>query len=98
MTDARATGAGYDLRMTVDTEAFPRRLRTARKHRGWSMETLGREAGLSRQHVHELESGERPNMAARTVSALADALGTTVDWLLGHEGEDGRPSTRKRKR
>lgn len=98
MTGARDIDEMYALRMSVHLEAFPRRLRAARLARGWSMEELAGECGLSRQHIHLLERGGKPNVAARTVQALAAGLETTVDWLLGLEGTDAPPPKRRRRR
>lgn len=97
MAEARAIASMYVLRMSVHLEAFPRRLRAARLARGWSMEALAVKCGLSRQHIHLLERGNKPNVAARTVQCLAGALETTVDWLLGLEGTDELPKRRRKR-
>jgi transcriptional regulator with XRE-family HTH domain len=47
---------------------------------------LGRLAGLSRSAVALIESGAREDPGGSTVSAIADALGVSTDWLLNGTG------------
>ena len=63
------------------------RLRAARARLGWSRETLAHHAGLSWAGIAQIESGRRTNVRPSTLSALASALGVTVDYLLGSTGE-----------
>jgi transcriptional regulator with XRE-family HTH domain len=59
------------------------RLRALRKRRGLSAEKIARRADVSLRHLHRLEAGQRPNTAALTLTRVALALGTTVEYLLG---------------
>lgn len=55
-----------------------------RKKAMLSQETLAEKLGVSRQAVSKWETGDAiPDTS--NLSALAKALGTTVDWLLSHE-------------
>ena len=65
------------------------RLRALRKIRGLSAEKVARRADVSLRHLHRLEAGQRPNTAALTLTRVALALGTTVEYLLGTT-EDNR--------
>jgi transcriptional regulator with XRE-family HTH domain len=68
---------------------LPERLQQARARLGWSKETLAHRAGLSFAAIAQIESGRRINVRPRTLMALADALGVTVDHLLGARSERG---------
>jgi transcriptional regulator with XRE-family HTH domain len=63
-----------------------RRVRAARDHLGWSREALAFHSGLSWSAIAQIEAGRRTNVRPATLSALCDALGVTVDYLLGREG------------
>lgn len=58
------------------------RIVAVRKSLGLSQEKFGEMVNMSQRSVAAWESGDRtPSFA--TLSALADQLGVTVDWLLG---------------
>ena len=58
------------------------RIIAVRKSLGLSQEKFGEMVNMSQRSVAAWESGDRtPSFA--TLSALADQLGVTVDWLLG---------------
>jgi len=61
------------------------RLRLARQARGFSQLQLAGMAGVSRQAVSAVESGQS-DPSLRVALALAQALGMTVDELFGDEG------------
>ncbi|HET9898421.1 MAG TPA: substrate-binding domain-containing protein [Streptosporangiaceae bacterium] len=61
------------------------RLRLARQARGFSQQQLAGMAGVSRQAVSAVESGQS-DPSLRVALALASALGMTVDELFGVEG------------
>ena len=60
------------------------RLRLARQARGFSQQQLAGMAGVSRQAVSAVESGQS-DPSLRVALALAQALGMTVDELFGGE-------------
>jgi transcriptional regulator with XRE-family HTH domain len=72
--------------------SLPERLRWAREIAGISQRHLSKLAGLkSEQHVRLIEVSEKPqNLGIETVSALAGALGVTIDWL--HNGIGPEPT------
>ena len=58
------------------------RLKAARRRLGWSREELAFRAKLSWPAVAQIESGRREHPRPATLSALADALGVTIDYLV----------------
>jgi transcriptional regulator with XRE-family HTH domain len=58
------------------------RLRAARERLGWSREALAVHSELSWSAIAQVESGRRRNLRPRTLSALAGALGVSIDYLL----------------
>jgi transcriptional regulator with XRE-family HTH domain len=58
------------------------RLRAARERRGWSREALALHAGVSWSAIAQVESGRRRHVRPDTLSALAEALGVTIDYLV----------------
>jgi transcriptional regulator with XRE-family HTH domain len=59
------------------------RLKAARERRGWSREELAVKSGLSWSAIAQVETGRRTNLRPATLAGLAQALGVTVDYLLG---------------
>ncbi len=59
------------------------RIRTLRKSRGLSAEKVARRANVSLRNFSRLEAGQRPNTSAVTLTRVALALETTVEYLLG---------------
>ena len=64
------------------------RLRAARERLGWSREALAVHSELSWSAIAQVESGRRRNLRPRTLSALAGALGVSIDYLV-----NGAPSS-----
>src|SRR5436189_5733096 len=58
------------------------RLKAARRRLGWSREELAFRAKLSWPAVAQIESGRREYPRPPTLSALADALAVTIDYLV----------------
>ena len=58
-------------------------LRAARVRLGWSRETLAHHSGVSWSAIAQIESGRRKDVRLSSLSALADALGVSVDYLIG---------------
>ncbi|HEX4564288.1 MAG TPA: MEDS domain-containing protein [Solirubrobacteraceae bacterium] len=58
------------------------RVRSARERRGWNREALAFHSGVSWAGVSQVESGRRTNLRPATLSALATALGVSVDYLV----------------
>ncbi|MBN1955859.1 MAG: helix-turn-helix transcriptional regulator [Anaerolineae bacterium] len=64
---------------TVDKD----RIKGLRVGRAMRAEEVARRAGISTAQVYRLENGERPNATAVTMARIAQALGTSVEYLLG---------------
>jgi putative molybdopterin biosynthesis protein len=69
------------------------KLRLARQARGFSQQQLAGMAGVSRQAVSAVESGQS-DPSLRVALALAQALGLTVEELFGAEGAIPKVSAR----
>lgn len=59
------------------------RLRSTRLAQQKTIRDLAHETGLSVSQLYRLEKGERPRVAATTLARIAQALNTSVDYLLG---------------
>jgi transcriptional regulator with XRE-family HTH domain len=68
--------------MATEDLGIGTRLTAARKRLGWSREALAFHSGISWSGVAQAESGRRRNLRPDTISALADALGVTIDYLV----------------
>lgn len=64
-----------------------RRLRSLRQARGWSLEELGRRAGIGPSTLSRLETGQR-RMALDHLVSLARVLDVTVDDLLIEDDDE----------
>jgi transcriptional regulator with XRE-family HTH domain len=58
-------------------------LRTARARAGWSREALAYHSGVSWSAIAQIESGRRRDIRSSSLSALSEALGVSVDYLIG---------------
>lgn len=59
------------------------RLKDARERMGLTQDQLAAQAGVHRLTVVKLESGARDTAGSDNLARLADALGVSVDYLLG---------------
>jgi transcriptional regulator with XRE-family HTH domain len=66
---------------------LPERLRQAMRDAGLDQKQTEERAGLSQGYVSSVLSGRRKHPRAHELGKLADALGTTTDWLLSGAGE-----------
>ena len=58
-------------------------MKAARGRLGWSRETLAHHSGVSWSAIAQIESGRRKDVRLSSLSALARALGVSVDYLIG---------------
>jgi transcriptional regulator with XRE-family HTH domain len=58
-------------------------LKAARERLGWSREALAYHSGVSWSAIAQIESGRRKDVRLTSLSALAEALGVSVDYLIG---------------
>jgi transcriptional regulator with XRE-family HTH domain len=56
-----------------------------RKQKGWSQEKLAVESGISYNTIIKIERDRIKNPKIETVIKLADALGISIDGLLGRK-------------
>jgi transcriptional regulator with XRE-family HTH domain len=61
---------------------FGRRLKGVRETRGLSQAELGEKAGVPALMISHFETGARPSASAATLVKLANALDTSIDFLL----------------
>jgi transcriptional regulator with XRE-family HTH domain len=65
-------------------------LKAARTRLGWTRETLAHHSGISWSAISQIESGRRRDVRLGTLSALAEALEVSVDYLIGNAGTIGQ--------
>ena len=66
-----------------EMEGFGKRLRNLRQDRGLTQVELGNRSGISQKDISKYERGTTANLLATNLIRLADALGVSVDYLLG---------------
>lgn len=62
------------------------RIAQARNAKGWSQTELAKRVGTTQQQIARYESAEN-DIKASTLMKLSDALGVTVSYLLGMDGQ-----------
>lgn len=77
----------YDL-----PPGFPEHLRRLREAAYLTQSDLAERAGVAARSVHEIESGRRERVLAKTVMLLAEALEMSVEELLTVGAETGDPA------
>ena len=66
----------------IDEVGIGGRVRAARERLGLSREALAFHSGISWSAIAQIESGRRANLRLATLTALADALDVTIDYLV----------------
>jgi len=69
--------------VTQELAPIARRLKALREDAGMSQQSLAVSAGLSVSLVSQIERGSRVDPRMSTITALAGALGITLDELVG---------------
>lgn len=67
----------------METSRIGASLKAARARLGWSREALAYHSGVSWSAIAQIESGRRKDVRSSSLSALAEALGVSVDHLIG---------------
>lgn len=67
-----------------------KRVKALREEKRWSQGFLGERAGVDSSYISLLETGKRENPGVDTLNRLAQALGTSIAYLVG-ETDDPRP-------
>lgn len=62
---------------------FGARIKDLRTKKGLTLDQLAQETGSSKSYIWELENKNPPRPSAEKLSAIAGALGVTVDYLFG---------------
>lgn len=70
-------------RSAVVSSRIAESLKAARTRLGWSRETLAHHSGVSWSGIAQIESGRRKDIRLTSLTALANALGVSVDYLVG---------------
>lgn len=65
------------------------RIHLIRRRRDLTQKALAEQAGLNTNTIARLEQGAIKDLGGRALGRLADALGTTTDYLLGRTNESG---------
>lgn len=68
-----------------DVESFGQRLRRLRMARGLNQRELAQKADMSNTYLSDIERGGKDSPTGKILERLADALGVSVDTLLGRE-------------
>ena len=68
--------------------SFGERIVLLRRRQGMTQRTLGEEAGIHPNTIARLERGKLTDLPGKAVARLAQALGTTTDYLLGLSEQD----------
>ena len=63
------------------------RVRELRRKRGLTLEGLAERVGSSKSYMWEIENKEVTRPSAEKLALIATALDTTVEYLLGGDGE-----------
>ena len=63
-------------------ELIGKRIRERRKSLNMKQETLAKESKVSRATISALENGKCKNVLVSTLTAIADALETTVEFFF----------------
>lgn len=66
---------------------FGARIRDLRTKKGQTLDQLAQETGSSKSYIWELENKNPPRPSAEKLSAIAAALGVTVDYLIGSDAQ-----------
>ncbi len=62
---------------------YGERVRALHRARGLSAARLAEEIGISVRHIYRIENNQRPHIWAITIGRVAQALGTSCDYLMG---------------
>lgn len=75
--------------MTEMSEQLGERIEELRRQRGLTQRELADQAGITPTYVSELENARTKNVGSSTLLAVADALGASLDYLLGRSEPRG---------
>ena len=70
----------------MEAQIIGARIKTLREARGWTQGQLAYKCDTTPAQISRMENNERPGARAVTLALVAQALGTTVDYLVGLTG------------
>ena len=76
-----------------DPAQLGERLHTLRRRRDLTLRALGDMANVNYVTVSKIERGKMPQVSVDIVVKLADALGVSVDYLLGRTVQEAIPTS-----
>ncbi len=79
--------AGATTPKGTKTMSFGKKIKDLRTSAGMTLDQLGQATGSSKSYIWELENKNPPRPSAEKLSAIATALGVTVDYLLGTDDQ-----------
>jgi transcriptional regulator with XRE-family HTH domain len=71
--------------------SFGERIGLLRRRQAMTQRELGEEAGIHWNTIARLERGKLTDLPGKAVARVAQALGTTTDYLLGLSEQDTPP-------
>jgi transcriptional regulator with XRE-family HTH domain len=75
----------YERRLSTDMNLVAERVLVLRRRRQWTQQQLAEKAGVTRQQVYLFETGKFPNIPAKALASIAQALDTTIEDLFRSE-------------
>lgn len=77
----------YELHHPGETMAdkFGKRIKELRTAKNMTLDELAKATGSAKSYIWELENKNPPRPSAEKLSAIAKALGVTVDYLFGRD-------------
>ena len=66
-------------------ETFGARIKELRTAKGLTLDQLAQATGSAKSYIWELENKKPPRPSVDKLSAIAQALGVTVDYLFGRD-------------
>jgi len=66
---------------------FGTRIKDLRTKKGMTLDQLAQKTGTAKSYIWELENKDPPRPSVDKLSAIAEALGVTVDYLFGRDDQ-----------
>jgi transcriptional regulator with XRE-family HTH domain len=82
----------------LNLDVLGERLRRRRKHQQMTQQALAEVMQIPQSWISALENGKRPHVEADTVYRFSQALGCSIDYLLGITEEPAPTQKRPRPR
>lgn len=73
-------------------EGMAQRIKALRKEKGLTLEQVADVVGVGKSTVRKWETGMIANMRRDKIASLANALGTTPEYLMGWDEKESSPS------